>query len=88
MEFRYHDRINRTQFDMISGDLEPKQTAGLAYLLSKSEASLNAFLKLAGIKILQFDKYIVDAEAHGKNFNNHAGRIDILLRFYKGFQPI
>ena len=84
-EFRKYGKLNCTIFDLISGDLEPKQTMALGFLLSRSEIALNAFLKLikCGVK---YDKVIVDCEAQRKQ-NNNNDRIDILLRFYLKGNP-
>lgn len=80
MEFRKYDKLNCTIFDLISGDLEPKQTMALGFLLAKSEVAMKCFLKLIRINI-KYDRYIVDCEAQRKHPNNN-GRIDILIRFY------
>lgn len=84
-EFRKYDKINCTIFDLIGGDLEPKQTMALGYLFSKSRSALNAFLKLIGVKVA-FDKCIVDCEAQRKEKDNN-DRIDILLRLYQDEHP-
>lgn len=80
-EFRKYDKINCTIFDLIGGDLEPKQTMALGYLFSKSRSALNAFLKLIGVKVT-FDKCIVDCEPR-RNEEDNNDRIDILLRLYQ-----
>lgn len=85
-EFRKYDKINCTIFDLIGGDLEPKQTMALGYLFSKSRYALNAFLKLIGVKVA-FDKCIVDCEAQRKKKDNN-DRIDILLRLYQDKEPV
>ena len=84
-EFRKYGKLNCTIFDLISGDLEPKQTMALGFLLSRSDIALNAFLKLikCGVK---YDKVIVDCEAQ-RNQSNNNDRIDILLRFYRNGNP-
>lgn len=84
-EFRRYDKIS-TIFDLIGGDLEPKQTTALGYLFNKSRSALNAFLKLIGVKVT-FDKCIVDCEAQCKEKDNN-GRIDILLRLYQDEHPV
>ena len=84
-EFRKYDKIS-TIFDLIGGDLEPKQTTALGYLFNKSRSALNAFLKLIGVKVT-FDKCIVDCEAQCKEKDNN-GRIDILLRLYQDEHPV
>lgn len=85
-EFRKYDKINCTIFDLIGGDLEPKQTMALGYLFSKSRSALNAFLKLIGVKVT-FDKCIVDCEPRrNEEYNND--RIDILLRLYQDEHPV
>lgn len=84
-EFRKYDKIS-TIFDLIGGDLEPKQTTALGYLFNKSRSALNAFLKLIGVKVT-FDKCIVDCEAQCKEKDNN-GRIDILLRLYQDEYPV
>lgn len=84
-EFRKYDKIS-TIFDLIGGDLEPKQTMALGFLFSKSRSALNAFLKLIGVKVT-FDKCIVDCEAQCKEKDNN-GRIDILLRLYQDEHPV
>lgn len=84
-EFRKYDEIS-TIFDLIGGDLEPKQTTALGYLFNKSRSALNAFLKLIGVKVT-FDKCIVDCEAQCKEKDNN-GRIDILLRLYQDEHPV
>lgn len=84
-EFRKYDKIS-TIFDLIGGDLEPKQTTALGYLFNKSRSALNAFLKLIGVKVT-FDKCIVDCEAQCKEKDNN-GRIDILLRLYQDGHPV
>lgn len=83
-EFRKYDKIS-TIFDLIGGDLEPKQTMALGFLFSKSRSALNAFLKLIGVKVT-FDKCIVDCEAQRKEKDNN-DRIDILLRLYQDEHP-
>lgn len=85
-EFRKHDKINCTIFDLIGGDLEPKQTMALGYLFSKSRSALNAFLKLIGVKVT-FDKCIVDCEPR-RNEEDNNDRIDILLRLYQDEHPV
>ena len=84
-EFRKYDKIS-TIFDLIGGDLEPKQTMALGYLFSKSRSALNAFLKLIGVKVT-FDKCIVDCEAQ-RNEDDNNDRIDILLRLYQDEHPV
>lgn len=84
-EFRKYDKIS-TIFDLIGGDLEPKQTMALGFLFSKSRSALNAFLKLIGVKVT-FDKCIVDCEPRrNEEYNND--RIDILLRLYQDEHPV
>lgn len=85
MEFRKYDKLNCTLFDLISGDIEPKQTIALGFLLAKSEVALKRFLKLIKCNI-KYDKVIVDCEAQRKQINNN-DRIDILLRFYHHNNP-
>lgn len=85
-EFRKYDKINCTIFDLIGGDLEPKQTMALGYLFSKSRSALNAFLKLIGVKVT-FDKCIVDCEPW-RNEEDNNDRIDILLRLYQDEHPV
>ena len=85
MEFRRYDKINCSLFDLIDGDLEPKQTMAFGYLLAKSQTALSTLLKLINVKV-SFDKYIVDCEAQKKQSNNN-DRIDVLIRFYKNFAP-
>ena len=85
-EFRKYDKINCTIFDLIGGDLEPKQTMALGYLFSKSRSALNAFLKLIGVKVT-FDKCIVDCEPR-RNGEDNNDRIDILLRLYQDEHPV
>ena len=85
-EFRKYDKINCTIFDLIGGDLEPKQTRALGYLFSKSRSALNAFLKLIGVKVT-FDKCIVDCEPR-RNEEDNNDRIDILLRLYQDEHPV
>lgn len=85
-EFRKYDKINCTIFDLIGGDLEPKQTMALGYLFSKSRSALNAFLKLIGVKVT-FDKCIVDCETRCNEEDNN-DRIDILLRLYQDEHPV
>lgn len=58
-EFRKYDKVNCTIFDLIGGDLEPKQTMALGFLFCKLRSALKAFLKLIGVKVA-FDKCIVD----------------------------
>ena len=84
-EFRKYDKIS-TIFDLIGGDLEPKQTMALGFLFSKSRSALNAFLKLIGVKVT-FDKCIVDCEAQ-RNEDDNNDRIDILLRLYQDEHPV
>ena len=84
-EFRKYDKIS-TIFDLIGGDLEPKQTMALGFLFSKSRSALNAFLKLIGVKVT-FDKCIVDCEAKRKKKDDN-DRIDILLRLYQDKEPV
>lgn len=84
-EFRKYDKIS-TIFDLIGGDLEPKQTMALGFLFSKSRSALNAFLKLIGVKVT-FDKCIVDCEPR-RNEEDNNGRIDILLRLYQDEHPV
>lgn len=84
-EFRKYDKIS-TIFDLIGGDLEPKQTMALGYLFSKSRSALNAFLKLIGVKVT-FDKCIVDCESRCNEEDNN-DRIDILLRLYQDEHPV
>lgn len=86
MEFRTYDKINCSEFDLISGDLEVKQTMALGFLFSKSDPALSAFLKLINIS-LQYDKGIIDCEAQKKQTANN-GRIDILIRFYNKNNPV
>ncbi len=85
-EFRKYDKINCTIFDLIGGDLEPKQTMALGYLFSKSRSALNAFLKLIGVKVT-FDKCIVDCEPR-RNEEDNNDRIDILLRLFQDEHPV
>ena len=85
MEFRKYDKLNCTLFDLISGDLEPKQTIALGFLLAKSNVALKRFLKLTKC-VIKYDKVIVDCEAQRKQINNN-DRIDILLRFYHHNNP-
>lgn len=85
MEFRKYDKLNCTLFDLISGDLEPKQTIALGFLLAKSNVALKRFLKLIKC-VIKYDKVIVDCEAQRKQINNN-DRIDILLRFYHHNNP-
>lgn len=85
-EFRKYDKINCTIFDLIGGDLEPKQTMALGYLFSKSRSALNAFLKLIGVKVT-FDKCIVDCEPR-RNEEDNNDRIYILLRLYQDEHPV
>lgn len=85
-EFRKYDKINCTIFDLIGGDLEPKQTMALGYLFSKSRSALNAFLKLIGVKVT-FDKCIVDCEPR-RNEEDNNDRIDILLHLYQDEHPV
>lgn len=85
-EFRKYDKINCPIFDLIGGDLEPKQTMALGYLFSKSRSALNAFLKLIGVKVT-FDKCIVDCEPR-RNEEDNNDRIDILLRLYQDEHPV
>ena len=85
-EFRKYDKINCTIFDLIGGDLEPKQTMALGYLFSKSRSALNAFLKLIGVQVT-FDKCIVDCEPR-RNEEDNNDRIDILLRLYQDEHPV
>lgn len=85
-EFRKYDKINCTIFDLMGGDLEPKQTMALGYLFSKSRSALNAFLKLIGVKVT-FDKCIVDCEPR-RNEEDNNDRIDILLRLYQDEHPV
>lgn len=80
-EFRLYGKLNCTVFDLISGDLEPKQTKALGFLLSKSQIALSVFLSLIKHSGLKYDKLIVDCEAQRKQQGNN-DRIDILLRFY------
>lgn len=84
-EFRKYDKIS-TIFDLIGGDLEPKQTMALGFLFSKSRYALNAFLKLIGVKVT-FDKCIVDCETQ-RNEEDNNDRIDILLRLYQDEHPV
>lgn len=84
-EFRKYDKIS-TIFDLIGGDLEPKQTMALGFLFSKSRSALNAFLKLIGVKVT-FDKCIVDCEPR-RNEEDNNDRIDILLRLYQDEHPV
>lgn len=84
-EFRKYDKIS-TIFDLIGGDLEPKQTTALGYLFNKSRSALNAFLKLIGVKVT-FDKCIVDCEPR-RNEEDNNDRIDILLRLYQDEHPV
>lgn len=84
-EFRKYDKIS-TIFDLIGGDLEPKQTMVLGFLFSKSRSALNAFLKLIGVKVT-FDKCIVDCEPR-RNEEDNNDRIDILLRLYQDEHPV
>lgn len=84
-EFRKYDKIS-TIFDLIGGDLEPKQTMALGFLFSKSRSALNAFLKLIGVKVT-FDKCIVDCETQ-RNEEDNNDRIDILLRLYQDEHPV
>ena len=84
-EFRMYDKIS-TIFDLIGGDLEPKQTMALGFLFSKSRSALNAFLKLIGVKVT-FDKCIVDCETQ-RNEEDNNDRIDILLRLYQDEHPV
>jgi hypothetical protein len=86
MEFRRYDKIDCSFFDLIDGDLEPKQTMALGYLLAKSKEALKALLKLIGVKVRRYDSYIVDCEAQKKQLSNN-DRIDILIRFYSNYQP-
>lgn len=86
-EFRIYDKINCNLFDLIDGDLEPKQTKALGFLLYKSRVSLNAFLALISFDKLRYDRYIVDCEAQRKQKENN-DRIDILLRFYQQDNPV
>lgn len=86
MEFRRYDKINCSLFDLIDGDLEPKQTMALGYLLAKSQTALKRFLNLTNIKPGKYDKYIVDCEAQKRQTNNNK-RIDVLIRFYKNSVP-
>lgn len=86
-EFRRYDKINCSLFDLISGDLEPKQTMALGYLLANSEAALKVLLKCVNIKVKKYDKYIVNCEAQTKQQNNN-GRIDILILFYKSYKLV
>ena len=87
MEFRRYNKVNCSLFDLISGDLEPKQTMALGYLLAKSESALKVFLKLIGVSKPNYDKYVVDCEAQKKRLNSNS-RIDILIRFYKNNHPL
>ena len=84
-EFRKYGKLNCTIFDLISGDLEPKQTMALGFLLTKSEVAMTAFLKLIKCDI-KYNKVIVDCEAQRKQYDNN-DRIDILLRFYYNAIP-
>ena len=86
-EFRRYDKVNCSFFDLIDGDLEPRQTMALGYLLSRSEIALKTFLTISGIKMPKFDRYVVDCEAQKKNPGNN-NRIDILLRFYRNYAPV
>lgn len=86
-EFRRYDKVNCSFFDLIDGELEPRQTMALGYLLSRSEAALKMFLSISGIKVPKFDRYIVDCEAQKKSPGNN-DRIDILLRFYWNYAPV
>lgn len=85
MEFRRYDKLNCSFFDLIDGDLEPKQTMALGYLLAESQLALTMLLRLLKIKV-SYDNYIVDCEAQRKDVSNN-DRIDILIRFYKNYWP-
>jgi len=85
-EFRLYGKLNCTVFDLISGDLEPKQTKALGFLLSESQLALSVFLGLIKHCGLKYDKVIVDCEAQRKQQGNN-DRIDILLRFYLNRVP-
>lgn len=85
-EFRLYGKLNCTVFDLISGDLEPKQTKALGYLLSKSQIAMSVFLSLIKHSRFKYDRVIVDCEAQRKQLENN-DRIDILLRFYLNNNP-
>lgn len=86
-EFRRYDKVNCSFFDLIDGELEPRQTMALGYLLSQSGPALKAFLFISGIKIGKYDRCVVDCEAQKKSPGNN-DRIDILLRFYSNYVPV
>lgn len=83
MEFRLYDKANCSIFDLI-GILEPDQTKSLGLLFANSEGSLNVFLKLIGLSVKQYDKYVIDCEP--RNINKK--RFDILVRFYHNNSPL
>ena len=84
-EFRKYGKLNCTVFDLISGDLEPKQTMALGFLLARSKIAMQSFLRLINCKIT-YDKAIIDCEAQRKQ-NGNNDRIDILVRFYHNNNP-
>lgn len=82
-----NSKLKSTFFDLIDGNLETKQTKGLAYLFSLSPTFLKRFLKMDKIKIIlkkfkgiKSDYIKVDAEmlSDGKD----KIRRDITLTFY------
>lgn len=90
-EFRVYNKLNCNLFNLIGGDLEPKQTKALGYLLSASPLALKTFLDLVGYKnsgkTIDFNHYIVNCEVQKKQ-NKCNDRIDILLRFYHDIKPV
>lgn len=91
--FRLYSSINSSYFDLISGDKETQQTKGLGLLLSKSQTALKAVLEITPIKskigdidIKSLSRIIVNCELISNTEKKY--RADIVLRFYKGGQPL
>lgn len=90
-KFRIYNKLDCNIFDLL-GHKEPSQTKALGFLLSRSWAAMEVFLKLIGksqSQIRRFKKYnyIVNCEMPTKKLNGNYGRVDIVIRFFDKYSP-
>lgn len=83
--FRLYDKnktkIKSTIFDLINGNLETKQTKGLAYILKEYPDLVFDLIKKSGIKTPTFNKSKVSSiEVSAEKITTSNKRVDILIK--------
>ncbi|MDR0940415.1 MAG: hypothetical protein LBN29_13915 [Mediterranea sp.] len=85
VEFRLYNKLGCGYFDLIEGELEPKQTKGLGLLLAKSPTVLRGFLGLVWKEKKRVETLLSEAPkvvVHCEPRMEKVGRADILILFY------